>query len=156
MYQQYGKELREIYRCRPGKNAEPVTEIIRQWAEMKTQEGIIRLDQDHTTERYIRFTTETMSDILPDAVGHKSGWNTENFYFYELRNTKRDSEHEVFLELTLCKKDIPEDLLKMSDRIGRIQSLKGDSRDHRCHFATDHIFIKANADDQTVTDQLDL
>ena len=154
--QKYSREMQEIRRCRPGKPAEPITDMIRLWAEIKTQDDVIRLRPENTTDRYFRFTTRVISDILPDAVGRRSGWNTENFYFYELRNIRRSAEHEVFLELCVCKKDIPEDLMKASDRIGRIMPIAYDTKMFRGHFATkQHIFIKDNSDEETVMDQLD-
>jgi len=33
-----------------------------------------------------RFTTDTMSKILPDIPNSPSGWNTDNHYFYEIVN----------------------------------------------------------------------
>ena len=33
---------------------------------------------------YTRFTTSTMSEILPDFPDAPSGWSTDNHYFYEI------------------------------------------------------------------------
>jgi hypothetical protein len=35
---------------------------------------------------YTRFTTNRMSEVLPDIPNAPSGWNTDNHYFYEIVN----------------------------------------------------------------------
>ena len=68
LYRVYGKTLKVIYGNRPGKESDPVAEVIHAWADRKTEEGVIAVDPQNTTDSITRFKTAAMSKILPEAV----------------------------------------------------------------------------------------
>ena len=55
-----------------------------------------------------------MSELLPDAAEANSGWNTKNFYFYELKNI---SGNEFKIQLSLNSDNISDKLLAECERI---------------------------------------
>ena len=63
---------------------------------------------------YTRFTTSTMSEILPDIQDAPSGWNTDNHYFYEIVNRSGKS---VFIQLAISSLNATEDFMTMCERI---------------------------------------
>ncbi|MBR6059121.1 MAG: hypothetical protein IKP58_13220 [Victivallales bacterium] len=63
---------------------------------------------------YTRFTTSTMSEILPDIQDAPSGWNTDNHYFYEIVNRSGKS---VFIQLAFSSLNATEDFMAMCERI---------------------------------------
>ena len=63
---------------------------------------------------YTRFTTRSMSEILPDIPDAPSGWSTDNHYFYEIANRSGKS---VFIQLALSSRNATEDFIDMCDRI---------------------------------------
>ena len=63
---------------------------------------------------YTRFTTSTMSEILPDIQDAPSGWNTDNHYFYEIVNRSGKS---VFIQLAISSLNATEDFMAMCERI---------------------------------------
>ena len=63
---------------------------------------------------YTRFTTKTMSEILPDIPGAPSGWNTDNHYFYEIVNR---AGRNVYIQFALSSRNATEEFLTMCNRI---------------------------------------
>ena len=80
--------------------------LIMSWAGVKDEAGEIHLDLNCSTKSLIRFTTDVMSRILPDAKDAGSGWGTKNHYFYEIVNDKG----KWFLKMALNGENIPDDL----------------------------------------------
>lgn len=80
--------------------------LIMSWAGVKDEAGEIHLDLNCSTKSLIRFTTDVMSRILPDAKDARSGWGTKNHYFYEIVNDKG----KWFLKMALNGENIPDDL----------------------------------------------
>lgn len=80
--------------------------LIMSWAGVKDEAGEIHLDLNCSTKSLIRFTTDVMSRILPDAKDARSGWGTKNHYFYEIVNDKG----KWFLKMILNGENIPDDL----------------------------------------------
>lgn len=83
-----------------------VTALIMNWAGLKDEAGEIHIDLNCSTKSLIRFTTDVMSRILPDAKDARSGWGTKNHYFYEIVNDKG----KWFLKMILNGENIPDDL----------------------------------------------
>ena len=80
--------------------------LIMSWAGVKDEAGEIHLDLNCSTKSLIRFTTDVMSWILPDAKDARSGWGTKNHYFYEIVNDKG----KWFLKMIINGENIPDDL----------------------------------------------
>lgn len=113
IYAKHQKALDLIFENRPNISS-MVNETIQRWLEEKNANGQIQYRSENNTKKTYRFKTNAMSEILPDANGSLSSWNTANFYFYELRN--RDSK-EIFISFTIDTKEIPYDLKQQCDRI---------------------------------------
>ena len=155
LYWKYRKELMKINEYRPKQKDDPVTEAVRLWAEAKTQEGYITTCPEKRTKTFERFTTRFMSELLPDAVGCRSGWNTENFYFYEISNSEKNREHKLTLQLCVNLRNIPDDLREAAGRICRVVPPVHESAEHIILFETDRYLFREDADEQKVMDQLD-
>ena len=91
-----------------------VAAIIMSWASLKDGAGEIHLDQDRCGKLYTRFTTDVMSEILPDAKDARSGWGTKNHYFYEIAN---EDNGELYLKMALSAENIPDDLKEICEVI---------------------------------------
>ena len=88
-----------------------VAGLLREWC--LTHEEV-QLHLDRSISLYTRFTTKTMSQILPDLENAPSGWGTPNHYFYEIVN--RDGK-EVTIQLSLSSRNMSPELLSQCDRI---------------------------------------
>lgn len=84
---------------------------LRRWAVNRPE---IKLSLAKSSRSCTRFTTETMSVLLPDAPEALSGWNTPNHYFYEIVN--RDGEN-VRIQLSFSAHNIPDTLRAQCERI---------------------------------------
>lgn len=84
---------------------------LRRWAVSRPE---IKLSLAKSSRSCTRFTTETMSVLLPDAPEALSGWNTPNHYFYEIVN--RDGEN-VRIQLSFSAHNIPDTLRAQCERI---------------------------------------
>ena len=84
---------------------------LRRWAVKRPE---IKLSLAKSSRSYTRFTTETMSTLLPDSPESLSGWNTPNHYFYEIVN--RDGEN-VRIQLSFSAHNIPDTLRAQCERI---------------------------------------
>ncbi len=69
-------------------------EIIKEW--MLQNDKIIPCFEK-SNRRYIRFMTKRMSDYFPNIEGSKSGWNSENHYFYEILNPNGNNLRAKFV-----------------------------------------------------------
>lgn len=67
--------------------------LLREWC--GSREGV-HLHRDKSGVLYTRFTTDYMSELLPDLPDAPSGWGTPNHYFYEMAN--RDGK-EIVIQL---------------------------------------------------------
>ncbi len=63
---------------------------------------------------YTRFTTDAMTDILPDIPNSPSGWKTDNHYFYEIINRTGRS---AFIQLAISGRNITEEFRAICDQI---------------------------------------
>ena len=86
------------------------------FAKRKEAAGEIHIAPESCCKRFVRFTTEAMSRILPDASEPLSGWGTRNYYFYEIINSAGKA---VFMQLTLSMKDLPDDRKEICERISK-------------------------------------
>lgn len=113
IYNRHKKALDLIYENKPDR-ASDVAECFRKWGIQKTKEGKMEIILDKCGKTYTRFKTQIMSEILPDASEALSGWNTSNYYFYELMN---NGGTEFYIQFSLSSKDIPDDLRRVCEEI---------------------------------------
>ena len=122
LLEKYELDLDEdfIYSARPYKTVVlderivHLTKLYRGWANEKATQGAFTFDESKCDDQFVRFTTEVMSGILPDAEEAKSGWETKNHYYYEIVNEKGK---KVFMQFALSGKNMPDNLKRTCERI---------------------------------------
>lgn len=127
---------------------------IKEWAISRSAQGIMFVNIGKSNRTYTRFRTVFMDGIIPDAPGTKSGWNTENHYFYEILNKTGNS---VFMQLAFSSKEMPSDQIEITDRINVYYPSKGDKPgwEYRVPFKTKSYIIENINDKDVVFKQLD-
>lgn len=112
---------------------EEVAGIFREWALLK--DGVnVNLSKCATS--LTRFTTDAMSEILPDLKDVPSGWNTDNHYFYEIANYTGNS---VYIQFALNSQNITDEFREICDRINELYPSKIQKKEEwvwRKHFKT--------------------
>ncbi len=128
--------------------------LAKEWAVSRSEKGLIAVDITKCNRSYIRFRTEYMDELLPDAQGTKSGWSTENHYFYEIVNRTGKS---AYIQLALSSKEMPEDQLETSDRINEFYPTKYDKAEWqwRTPFRTETLEFEDLDDKDAVFAKLD-
>ena len=151
IYAKHQKALDLIFENRPDRAME-LAEIFRAWAAEMTAKGEIEFVPNKSVKGYTRFKTKTMSEILPDAPEPKSGWKTNNYYFYEIVNDVT----EFYIQFSVNSDDIPSDLKETCERINekfpsRIQ--KTNWR-WRTHFTSKHSKVNDELSEDKIFEQL--
>lgn len=112
IYTKHRKALDLIYEYRPD-DTYNTAKIIWDWCSKKAKSGVISFDLDKTSKTYIRFTTPTMTKILPEGSKSNSGWKSKNYYNYEIRNL--GDKFKVMLSISSL--NIPEEQRRICDRL---------------------------------------
>lgn len=89
-----------------------IFDLMMKWVETKTEEGLMQLDPDHSNRSYIRFKTQQMSTLFPDAE-RLSDWGTSNHYFFEIINK---TGHSAYIQMCLDSKDLSVEQKALYDR----------------------------------------
>ena len=113
IYSKHQKALDLIFENKPDR-ASDVATIFKSWAKEMTEKGELEVVLDKCNKSYTRFKTKVMSEVLPDTHEPSSGWNTKNYYFYEIRNIYGE---KFLIQLSLSSKSIPEKLLNICNKI---------------------------------------
>lgn len=119
IYKKHRKALDLIFDSRPDMLSE-LNEIFHKWANEKCQQGDIIYTPDNSNKTYTRFTTKTMSEILPNAENPTSGWGTHNYYFYEIVNNRKN----FLVQLAISAKEMPEELRKICNQLFELLNKK--------------------------------
>ena len=127
---------------------------VREWANDRAENGIIAVDIARCNRTYTRFRTAYMDEIIPDAPGTKSGWNTTNHYFYEVVNRTGKS---LYMQLALSAKQMPGDQIETCDRINEFYPSKGTKPNWqwRTPFRTSTFVIDDENDKESIFKKLD-
>lgn len=128
--------------------------LIKKWASSRSESKEISINTIKSNRTYTRFRTQFMDDLLPDTSGTKSGWNTENHYFYEIVNRTGKS---AYIQLAFSSKDIPEDQLKTIDLINDFYPSKNNKDDWqwRTPFKTSVVQIDLEDSEDRLFEKLD-
>ena len=123
--------------------------IIMNWAGIKDNVGEIHLDPECCGKRYIRFTTDAVSKILPDASEARSGWGTKNHYFYEIVNTRNG---KIYIQMALNSENIPDDLRAICEKITEYfpSRLMKEDWKWRTPFSTKRVDTKESTDEEII------
>ena len=132
--------------------SEHIAAIIMNFASIKESIGEIHIAVNKCSKTYLRFTTDAMSDILPDATEAASGWNTRNHYFYEIIN----SGGQIYMQLALSSRNIPDNLREICETISEYYPPKQRKVNWqwRCPFVTKHADIRENMPDEEIVNIL--
>ena len=105
---------------------------------------------------FTRFTTDTMSEILPDLPDALSGWNTYNHYFYEIVNY---SGKNFYIKFVISAHNANEDFLARCERINGFYPAKikieNDNWLWRTFFLTSTMEIEDNFTKEEIFAKLD-
>lgn len=94
-----------------------VAGIMLDWAKEKEKTGDLILDLHRCGKKFVRYTTPSTSDILPEAEVAASGWGTKTHYFYEIVNNQG---RMVRIQLAFSSENVPENLRVMFERINKV------------------------------------
>lgn len=114
----------------------------REWAAKRTD---IVFSEDNCNRSYTRFTTDEMSEILPDLPDAPSAWNTATHYFYEIHAT---SSGKVYVQMAINSKNITEEYRAVCDLIQKYYPAGGSKADaqswsYRVPFKTKAITVES-------------
>ena len=157
IYWQHKKAISQIWKSRTKSCGNQVWSIIRKWALKQNETGAIQVCTTIPSSSYIRFTTETMSNYLPDVPGKKSAWKTDNYYFYELcvRREELTPEQSIWIALSINKANLPEALRKTYDLINDRFPQHGDGNDYSENYSTRILRISESAYEDMIVHCLD-
>lgn len=130
---------------------ESIAGVLREWAVARDD---INVNLERCGRTYTRFTTDAMTEILPDLPGIPSGWGTENHYFYEIINRNGQNVH---IQFVINSKNITDEFREICNRIYDIYPSAFDNEDWkwRTHFRTGKIFIGDEIDKEKLFSGLD-
>lgn len=95
-----------------------IASILREWV-VECKDANENLDKCNRT--YTRFTTNNMSELIPDIHNAPSGWNTANHYFYEIVNR---TGRTVYIQLSLSSRNATKEFLELCERINEYYPAK--------------------------------
>lgn len=153
IYAKHQRALDLIFENKPDRAA-MLAEIIRSWCAEKQTKGELTFFADKSNKSYTRFTTTAMSEILPNAADATSGWNTANYYFYEIRNP---NGKEFYIQLAFSSRDIPDDLREICDRINKYYPSRQQKENWqwRIPFSTKHSKTDEELSEEKIFELLD-
>lgn len=125
--------------------------ILREWAYANP---VVNVNLAKCNRTYTRFTTEAMSEILPDLEGASSGWNTDSHYFYEIINRTGKS---LYIQFAISAKNATEEFLAICDRINEHYPAKFDKEDWqwRTPFKTSSIKVDDELSREAISESLE-
>lgn len=88
-------------------------EVLVEWCEEQSRKGVIHFDRANSNNSYIRFTTEGMNRFIPRQNDAISGWNSPDYYFYEIHN--RDVHFRIILSIS--SKNAPAELMDEFEKL---------------------------------------
>lgn len=126
-----------------------IAAVIMSFVTVKDAQGEIHVNFQRSKRKFIRYTSDAMSRILPDAPEAKSGWGTKNHYFYEIVN---DAAKSLRIQLALSAENIPDDLKETCEKINKFFPAKQQKVNWqwRCPFVTKHVPISENMSDEEI------
>ena len=101
-----------------------------------------------------RFTTDGMSEILPDIPDAPSNWNTDNHYFYEIINRTGTS---FFIQMAISSRNATPEFLSICDKINDYYPVKSSNEEWqwRIPFKTSTVHIDKQFSTESIYTLLD-
>ena len=128
-----------------------IAEILKNWmANNPNVEG----HPEKSNRTCTRFTTTTMSQILPDISDALSGWNTDNHYFYEIVNR---SGKDLIIQLSFSSKNITDNLRERLNQIDKFTPMHQRKIDWQWWkaYKSEKILVPEDLDQDLIFVQLD-
>ncbi len=94
-------------------NENSLFNTICEWAEKMDESGELIFSRHLCGEKYVRYCTELMSDMIPDNETKEAGWKTPHHYFYEIIVNKKS----IGLQLVFNYKNISSETQNICDEI---------------------------------------
>lgn len=128
-----------------------IASILREWV-VACKDANENLDKCNRT--YTRFTTNNMSELIPDIHNAPSGWNTANHYFYEIVNR---TGRTVYIQLSLSSRNATKEFLELCERINEYYPAKFSKEDWqwRSPFKTTTIAVNKESSKEEIFARLD-
>ena len=128
-----------------------IASILRKWV-VACKDANENLDKCNRT--YTRFTTNNMSELIPDIHNAPSGWNTANHYFYEIVNR---TGRTVYIQLSLSSRNATKEFLELCERINEYYPAKFSKEDWqwRSPFKTTTIAVNKESSKEEIFARLD-
>lgn len=125
--------------------------VLREWT---VERNTVNENLAKCNRTYTRFTTNCMSEILPDISDAPSGWNTDNHYFYEIVNRTGES---VYIQFAINARNATDEFLARCDVINQFYPSKFDRDDWqwRTPFKTKTVDIDLDLSKETIFSSLD-
>lgn len=140
LYEKYG------FDC----NTQDTAVMLREWAD---QQDKVELNMALSGPVFTRFTTSTMSEILPKLEGAISSWGTEDHYFYEIWNNGK----KCVLQLAINSKHIPDDYRRICDQINSLYptlNKSGENWEYRMPYKGQYIKYSNYPDQEALFNKL--
>ncbi len=114
--------------------------VCKEFCKSKDSVGEIQFDFTRSKRRYIRFTTDAMNEILPEAQEGTNGWGTKTHYYYEIEN---DAGKFIRMKFVLNAQNMPQDIKDLCEKINEHFPAKKQTANWqwRCPFISKYIPI---------------
>ena len=121
-------------------NKNRIVELAALFREWITENEAVNEDLANCTRKYIRFTTDAMSAMLPSITNSPSAWGTDNHYYYEIINNTGNS---FYIKFVVNSDNATDSFLDVCNRINKYFPAKHSKADwqYRTHFKTKTIII---------------
>ena len=126
--------------------------LVLRWLKTKEDAGEIQVDWLNCEKQYCRFSTNTMTAIMPNGLEPNSGWHTNHYYYYEVVNEPGEKVH---MQLSICTENIPDDLLAACERIEKHFEVKNVGTYWKLPFVTESVEIQKGIWDSTIIGYLE-
>ena len=135
-----------VYSARPSKGNDDELDrlgIAKKWCEVRKAEGSVFFDSANSRNRYVRFTTPVLNELIPESTDKLSPWKTKNFYFYEITNYRG----ELFIQLYFYCKNLTPEMKDAFIHLANVMGLGKLSKGYKLYFISK---AYKNSDDDTV------
>lgn len=125
--------------------------ILRQWT---IEHPAVNEKPAKSNRTFTRFTTDAMTELLPDLPNAPSGWNTDNHYFYEIVNRAGNG---VYMQFALSSRNANPEFLDICERINEFYKAKKGKKNWqwRLPFRTKTVCISDDLSKEQIFEKLD-
>lgn len=107
IYRKHKDALDLIFEHRPDE-LQNLFEIFKEWSREKDCNGDIIFVENKSSKSYCRFRTHALDEIIP-AYDTISGWYTNNYYFYEIKQEEKNGAINYWIQLVFSSQNLNEE-----------------------------------------------